>query len=113
MHAQLDSDLAQVLESWKMMPSGANISFCVPAVKGNSFKFFTFLFFPPSEKHQNCHGSGPDLCHDVFRHNLSPETPRNQNRRGVQGSLSPPAPLVNGGESETLGNERWAQVTQS
>lgn len=92
-----------------MTPSGANLSFYVPAVKGNSLSFSSFS----AEKHQNCHGSGPDLCHDVFRHNLSPETPRNQNRRGVQGSLSPPAPLVDGGESETLSNERWAQVTQS
>lgn len=73
--------------------------------------FFLSLFC--SEKYQNSHRSGQDLCHNVFGHNLSAETPRNQNGRGVQGGLSPPTPLVDGGESETLSDERWAQVTWS
>ena len=75
------------------------------------FKFFLSLF--NSEKYQNSHRSGPNLCHNVFWYNLSAEAARNQNWRGVQGSLSPPTPLVDGGESETLSNERRAHATWS
>lgn len=63
-----------------MVPNVANQWFYLSEVKENSFTRFLSFFFPPhSEKYQNCHRSGQDLCHNVFRHNLSAETPRNQN----------------------------------